>query len=267
MVSDHGGRLHGRVAVVTGASRGIGRATALALAREGAKVVVNFRRERSRAMEVVDEIERMDGIGYALQADVGDRGAVKRMVDGSLKKFGALDVLVNNAGVSMGGGSLLKFDEDEFDPMWRINVKGILHCTRAVASHMMERRYGKVVNIASVAGLGTAILPGNMLYASTKAAVIILTKRLALELGRYKVNVNAIAPGLIETDMSRGSRTPEEWKRRSKYNIESSMLQRVGEPEEIANVALFLASDDASFITGQVITVDGGRTDFITHSL
>jgi 3-oxoacyl-[acyl-carrier protein] reductase len=267
MVSDHVGRLQSRVAIVTGASRGIGRATALALAGEGAKVVVNFRRERSRALEVVDEIERMDGIGFALQADVGDQRAVKRMVDESLRKFGALDLLVNNAGVSMGGGSLLKFDEDEFDPMWRINVKGILHCTRAVVPHMMEKHYGKVVNIASVAGLGTAILPGNMLYASTKAAVIILTKRLALELGQYSINVNAIAPGLIETDMSRGSRTAEEWEKRSKYNVESSMLQRAGKPEEIANVALFLASDEASFITGQVITVDGGRTDFITHSL
>ncbi len=151
--------------------------------------------------------------------------------------------------------------------MWRVNVKGILHCSRAVAPHMIERRYGKIVNIASVAGLGTAILPGNMLYASTKAAAIILTKRLALELGQYGINVNAVAPGLIPTDLSLGRRTPEERERRIQYFKERSILQRIGEPEDIANTTLFLASDEASYITGQVITVDGGRIDFITHSL
>ena len=116
------------------------------------------------------------------------------MVGEAVKEYGGVDILVNNAGVSRGGGLLLEFKEEEFDPMWRVNVKGVLHCTRAVAPHMVERRYGKVVNIASVAGLGTALLPGNMLYASMKAAVIILTKRLALELGQYGINVNAIAP-------------------------------------------------------------------------
>jgi len=253
--------------MVTGASRGIGRATALSFAREGAKVVVNYHREKIKAEDVVEEIETRGGTSLAIQADVGDRRAVESMVEEALEELGAIDILVNNAGVAMGRGSLLEFKEEEFDPMWRVNVKGVLHCSRAVAPYMIERRYGKIVNIASVAGLGTALLPGNMLYASTKAAVIILTKRLALELGQYGINVNAIAPGLIQTDMSLGHRTPEERARRISYFKEKSILQRIGEPEDIANASLFLASDESSFITGQVITVDGGRIDFITHSL
>lgn len=259
--------LEGRVAIVTGASRGIGRSVALTLAREGVKVVLNYRREGAKAEDAVEEIKEQGGEALSIQADVGDRGAVERMVDRSLREFGGVDVLVNNAGVFMGGGSLLDFDDEEFDPMWRVNVKGILNCTRAVAPHMMEKGYGKVVNIASVAGLGTALLPGNMLYASTKAAVIILTKRLALELGQHGINVNAIAPGLIRTDMSMGHGSEAEREKRMEYFREKSILRRIGEPEEVAEVALFLASDVSSFITGQVITVDGGRIDFITHSL
>jgi len=265
--SDIEGRLEGRIAIVTGSSRGIGRATALAFAREGAKVVVNYRRERSKAEEVVEEIEKLGGAALAFQADVGDRDAVERMVGETLRALGGVDILVNNAGVYLGAGTLLEFNEDEYDPMWRVNVKGVLQCSRAVAPHMMEKRYGKIVNIASVAGLGTALLPGNMLYASTKAAVIILTKRLALELGRHGINVNAVAPGLIRTEMGEGVQPAEEHGERMRYFEENSILRRVGGPEEVANVALFLASDESSFITGQVITVDGGRIDFITHSL
>lgn len=260
-------RLEGRVALVTGASRGIGRAIALTFAREGAKVVVNYNKEGERAMGVVEEIRRMGGEAMNLQADVGDRGMVERMVEETLKEFKVLDILVNNAGVLMGGGSLMEFRDEEFDPMWRVNVKGILNCSRAVAPHMMERRYGKIINISSVAGLGTALLPGNMLYASTKAAVIILTKRLALELGPYGINVNAIAPGFILTEMGLGQWSPSELEERLRYFREKAMLRRVGRPEDVAGVALFLASEEAGFITGQTIAVDGGRTDFLSHSL
>ena len=259
--------LEDKVALVTGASRGIGRAIALTFGRKGAKVVVNYNRSESMAEEVVEEIRREGGTAMAIQADVGNRAAVQKMIDASYDAFGEVNVLINNAGVALGGGSLLEFNEDDFDPMWQVNVKGILHCTRAVASHMMEKRYGKIVNIGSVAGLGTALLPGNMLYASTKAAVVILTKRLALELGHYGINVNGIAPGLIRTDMGLGNRSPTEQEERVKYFEEKSILRRIGEPEEVANAALFLASDQASFITGQVLTVDGGRIDFISHSL
>ena len=132
---------------------------------------------------------------------------------------------------------------------------------------MKKKKNGKIVNIASVAGLGTSILPGNMLYASTKAAVIIITKRLALELGKFGINVNAIAPGLIKTDMGLGSGSVKEQTDRIKYFKDHSMLGRVGEPEEIADAVLFLVSDESSFMTSQILTVDGGRTDFITHSL
>lgn len=260
-------RLEGRVALVTGASRGIGRATALALSREGAKVVVNYNRERERAEMVVDEIRRMGGEAFSFKADVGDRRMVEEMVREALREFETIDILVNNAGVLMGGGSLLEFRDEEFDPMWRVNVKGILNCSRAVAPHMMEKRYGKIINISSVAGLGTALLPGNTLYASTKAAVIIITKRLALELGPYGINVNAIAPGFISTEMGLGQWSPQELEERLRYFREKTMLRRVGEPEDIADVVLFLASDEARFITGQTITVDGGQIDFISHSL
>lgn len=262
-----GRRLEGRVALVTGASRGIGRAIALALAREGAGVIVNYNRGREMAEEVVRMIRDMGGEAICIQADVGDRGMVEKMVEEGLRRFKGIDILVNNAGVLMGGGNLLEFRDEEFDPMWRVNVKGILNCSRAVAPHMMEKRYGKIINISSVAGLGTAILPGNMLYASTKAAVIILTKRLALELGPYGINVNAIAPGFISTEMGLGQFTPSELEERLRYFREKTMLRRVGEPEDIAGVALFLASEEARFITGQTITVDGGRIDFISHSL
>jgi len=262
-----GTRLQGRVAMITGASRGIGRASALRLAREGAKILVNYRQERAKADEIVQEIKGFGGVAFASQADVGDRDAVVKMVEKAVDEYGRVDILVNNAGVVVRGGSLLDFKEETFDQMAQVNVKGLLHCTKAVAPHMMEKRYGKIVNIASVAGLGTSALPGNLLYSSTKAAVIVLTKRLALELGRYGINVNAIAPGLIRTDMGLGHRSPAEQKERIQRFKRVSILGRIGEPEDIANVVLFLASDESSFITGQVITVDGGRTDFISHSL
>ena len=213
------------------------------------------------------EIELMGSKAIAVQTDVSKKAQADKMVDETISKFGSVDILVNNAGVAMGGGSLEDFIDEEYDPMWNINVKGILNCTRAVAPHMKKKKYGKIVNLASVAGLGTSILPGNMLYASTKAAVIIITKRLALELGKYDINVNAIAPGLIITDMGLGGGSVKEQTDRIKYFEDHSMLGRVGEPKEIANAVLFLVSDESSFMTSQILTVDGGRTDFITHSL
>jgi len=230
-------------------------------------MVVNYRRERSKAEEVVEKIDEMGGEAFAFKADVSDPGAVEMMMEETMDRFAGVDILVNNAGVHMGQGPLLEFDMEDFDPMWDVNVKGVLNCTRAVASHMMDKRYGKVVNIASVAGFGTASLPGNMLYSSTKAAVIVLTKRLALELGQYGIHVNAIAPGLILTDMAMDVQSSEEnTEDFLRSRREKRMLRRLGEPEDVANVALFLASDESSFITGQVISVDGGLLNFITHS-
>jgi len=266
MRGNRGGRLDGRVAIITGSSRGIGRATAIVFAREGAKVVLNYHQQRGKAEEIVGRIREAGGNAIAFQADVADRSAVQEMVKEAINKFGRVDILVNNAGLLRGDGPLSELRDEDLDSMFETNVKGVLICAQAVAPYMMERRYGKIVNISSIAGLGTSILPGNLFYAITKGAVNTLTKRLALELGPYGVCVNAIAPGLIRTDMVLEGRSLSEREQRVRYFEERAMLRRVGEPEDVANVALFLASDESNFITGQVIAVDGGRMDFITHS-
>ena len=267
MTQDRNGRLENRVALVTGASRGIGRAIATSFAREGAKVVVNYHRQERKAEDVVRLIREAGGRAFAFQADVADRTAVGKMVETTMNEFGGVDILVNNAGLGVGGAPFLDLRDEAFDAMLNTNVKGILVCAQAVVPHMMAMHYGKIVNVSSVAGLGTSILPGNLLYAGTKGAVNIMTKRMALELGPHSIYVNAIAPGLIRTDMSLGKRSPSEREKRIQYFSEHSMLRRTGEPEDIANVALFLASNESNFITGQVIAVDGGRMDFMTHSL
>ena len=259
-------RLEKHVAIVTGASRGIGRSITLLFAREGARVVVNYNRSKAKAAELVQLIHDQGGLAFAVQADVGDKDAVSEMVKTTVDRWGKVDILVNNAGIGVGGGSVVEASAEDFDAMLTTNVKGVLYCTQAVVPHMKAQQYGKIVNISSVAGLGTSILPGNLMYAGTKGAVNIMTKRLALELGPHGIYVNAIAPGLIRTDMTMANRTPEEFEQRYRYFAEHSMLGRIGEPDEIATVALFLASDESSFLTGQVIAVDGGRMDFITHS-
>ena len=260
------GRVEGLCAIVTGGSRGIGRATAIALGREGAKVVVNYHVMGKEAEEVVDSIRSGGGEAFSFQADVADRKAVQRMVEEAVKRFSGVDILVNNAGIVKGGVPFLELREEDLDAMVDTNVKGVLFCSQAVTPYMMSKRYGKIVNISSVAALGTAI-SGTTLYAPTKAAVVSLTKRLALELGSYGINVNAIAPGHIMTDMTIVGRSPDEVQERRQYFEAKTMLKREGKPEDIAYCVLFLASDEASFITGQVLTVDGGRTDFLTHSL
>jgi 3-oxoacyl-[acyl-carrier protein] reductase len=265
-LSQKKGRLENRVAIVTGASRGIGRAIAIIFAREGARVVVNYRRQEGKAEEVVKIIRKAGGRAFAFQADVANRTAVYRMVESTIKEFGGVDILVNNAGLGASDASLLELKDEDFDAMFNTNVKGVLICTQAVASHMIKNRYGKVVNISSVAGIGTSVLPGNLLYAGTKGAVNVMSKRMALELGAHGIYVNAIAPGLIRTDMAFGRLSPSERKRKIRSFNENSMLNRVGEAEDVASIALFLASDESNFITAQVISVDGGRMNFITHS-
>ncbi len=260
------GRLEGRVAIVTGASRGIGRATAITLAREGASVLVNDASQEEKAKAVVDAIKKVGRNAWSFQADVGDNAAVERMVQDAVNRFNRIDILVNNAGIFSGKWTVEEFDEQGYDRMWRTNVKGVLYCTRAVAQHMVKKRYGKIVNIASIAGIGTSSLPGNPLYASTKAAVIALTKRIALQLGQHGINVNAIAPGLVRTDMGMNVGSARQQQDNEEYYAKRSMLGRIGEPEDVANAALFLASEEANFITGQIVTVDGGRIDFTTRS-
>lgn len=256
-------KLEGRVALITGSSRGIGRAIALEFAREGAKVCVNYVRSEDKAREVVEKIRSFGGEAVMVRADVSKLDDVRGLVGEVIERFGRIDILVNNAAIMM-KGSIVETEDEEFyerfDRMWEVNVKGVIYCCKEVIKHMIKNKYGKIINIASNAGIGTAF-PGTTPYAITKAAVILLTRRLAFELGPYGINVNAIAPGMIVTDMSMAS--PEGIELAKKRSV----LSKVGNPEDIAKLALFLASDESSYITGQVIVADGGRTDYLTHSL
>jgi len=257
------GRLDGKVALVTGASRGIGRATALAFARQGAAVVVNYSKAHEQAQRLVDDIQKAGAQAVAIRADVASRTEVRAMVEGTLARWGRIDVLVNNAGI-LHRGNILTLAEENLDEMIAVNLKGMIHCAQAVAPHMMKRRYGKIVNISSIAALGTTMADTTP-YAAVKASIVALTKRFALELGPHGINVNAICPGFIRTDMTSVG-TPQELDARVLSMAGRAMLGRVGAPEDVAAAALFLASDEASFITAQVLTVDGGRMDFLSHS-
>ncbi|MDE3156887.1 MAG: 3-oxoacyl-ACP reductase FabG [Acidobacteriota bacterium] len=257
------GRLEGKVALVTGGSRGIGRAICARLAGDGAAVVVNFARKQDAAADVVAQIEAAGGRALAVGADVSDRAAVNRMVGAAVREYGRIDILVNNAGI-LARGTALEFDEVIFDRMMAVNVKGIVHTVQAVAPGMAARRYGRIVNISSLAGLGTAVA-NTTPYALTKAAVINLTKRQAFELGHDGITVNAICPGFIATEML-ASLEPHDQEEQLRALASKAVLNRVGDPDDIARVVLFLASDDASFVTGQALAVDGGRMDFLTGS-
>lgn len=253
-----------RVALVTGASRGIGRAIGLQLAGEGAAVAVNYRTRAGEAQEVVAQIRQSGGVAIAVQADVSNKAAVRAMAAEIVAQLGPVDILVNNAGV-LHTGELLNYNDDEFDQMWQTNVKGVLHCTAAVAPMMIERGYGRVINLSSIAAVGTAFR-GTTLYAATKGAVLILTKRLAFELGPSGITVNAVLPGFTLTEMVSRGKSPEEMRQIIENVSAKSMLRRAGTPEDIARVVSFLASGESSFITGQYLLADGGRMDFLAHS-
>ena len=250
----------GRTALVTGASRGLGRTIALRLAVGGAAVAVNYRARGDAADEVVREIRGQGGRALAVQADVADEGQVRDMVARVAAELGAVDILVNNAGV-FHPGDLVNFDARPLADMHRINVDGVVTTTRAVAESMKARRFGRIVNLSSVAGLGTSA-EGTTFYAVGKAAVIMLTRRFALELGSHGITVNAVAPGFVLTDMNRTGRTEADLA----AIAARTMLRRIGAPEDIANAVAFLASSESGWITAQVLTVDGGRMDFIGHS-
>jgi 3-oxoacyl-[acyl-carrier protein] reductase len=257
-------RLEGKVALVTGASRGIGRATAALFANQGALLALNYLKNADAALELVEEIRGAGQKALALQANVAEKRAVEGMIEKVTAEFGTIDILVNNAGIFR-LGELMTIDEEALDEMIAVNLKGIIHCARAVAPGMMKQGSGKIVNISSIAGLGTAVA-GTTPYGATKAAVIALTKRMALELGPHGINVNGICPGFIQTDMM-GTVTDVSQNGRLSAMAKKAMLGRIGTPEDVARCALFLASDEASFITAQVITVDGGRMDFLSHSV
>ena len=250
--------------MVTGASRGLGKAIALRLAREGAAVAVNYKTRGGDAENVVEEICAAGGSAVAMRADIGDPAQVREMMERVEGALGPLAILVNNAGVVY-RATLESFEPAGMQQMRRTNVDGLIHVTRAAVRGMQERRYGRIINLTSIAGHGTT-LPGNAFYAATKAAVSVLTKRFAMELGSYTITVNAVAPGFILTDMVREGRSDEDYRKMVQAVSERSMLGRVGAPDDIANAVAFLAAPESGFITAQVLTVDGGRMDYIAHS-
>ncbi|MCI7330437.1 MAG: 3-oxoacyl-[acyl-carrier-protein] reductase [Selenomonadaceae bacterium] len=242
--------LDGKVALVTGASRGIGRAIALKLASEGAKVAINYAGNTAKAEAVTAEIEAAGGEAMLVQADVSDAAQVDAMVKTVAEAFGTIDILVNNAGITR-DGLLMRMKEEDFDAVLNTNLKGVFHCTKAVSRLMMKKRYGRIVNMASVVGLmGNA---GQTNYAAAKAGVMGFSKSAARELASRGITVNTVAPGCINTDMT--AVLPDKVK---EGMLQSIPLQRIGEPEDVANAVLFLASDLAAYITGQNVDVDGG---------
>ncbi len=240
--------LREKVASITGASRGIGRATALALAAEGAKIVVNYARSGSAAEEVVREITTAGGEAIALQADVSKAEEVDNLIEQTIDKFGRLDILVNNAGITK-DNLLLRMKLEEWQAVIDLNLTGVFLCTKAVSKIMLKQRSGRIINITSVAGqMGN---PGQANYSAAKAGVIGFTKTVAKELASRGITVNAVAPGFIETDMTSDLKSEE--------IIKFIPLRRYGKPEEVAGTIRFLAADPAAaYITGQVFNVDGG---------
>ncbi|EJU30866.1 MULTISPECIES: 3-oxoacyl-[acyl-carrier-protein] reductase [Selenomonas] len=242
--------LDGKTALVTGASRGIGRAIALCLAAEGARVAINYAGNVKAAEEVKAAIEAAGGTAILCQADIADSAAVEAMVANVVKEFGTIDILVNNAGITR-DTLLMRMKDEDFAKVLDTNLKGVFYCTKAISKLMMKKRSGRIVNMASVVGLvGNA---GQTNYAAAKAGVIGFSKSAAKELASRGITVNVVAPGFIGTDMTAG--LPESVKEKMLTDIP---LGRMGEPEDVASAVLFLASDQASYITGQVVNVDGG---------
>jgi 3-oxoacyl-[acyl-carrier protein] reductase len=244
------GRFEGKSAIVTGASRGIGREIAFLLGKEGARVAVNYSGSKDKADEVVKLIKESGGEAFAIQADVSDADSVKNMVDKTVEAFERIDILVNNAGITR-DNLLMRMKEDEWDDVININLKGVFLCTKGVTRQMMRQREGRIVNVASIVGVSGN--PGQANYVAAKAGVIGFTKTAAKELASRNILVNAVAPGFITTDMT--DALSEEVKNQMMSVIP---LGKLGKPEDVARTVLFLLSEDAAYITGQTIHVDGG---------
>lgn len=243
-------KLLGKVALVTGASRGIGRDIAIELAKAGANVAVNYAGSEARANEVVQEIQSLGREAFAVQCDVANADSVAEMVKQTIDRWGSLDILVNNAGITR-DNLIMRMKEDEWDDVINTNLKGVFLCTKAVTRQMMKQKSGRIINISSVVGeSGNA---GQANYVAAKAGVIGLTKTTAKELAPRGITVNAVAPGFITTDMT--DKLTDEIK---EGMLKMIPLAKFGEPKDIANAVAFLASDDSRYITGQTIHVNGG---------
>lgn len=244
--------LTGKIALVTGASRGIGRQTAITLAQNGATVIVNYNGNEAKAKEVVDVITAEGGKAEVYGCNVSDYNAVEEMMKYIISTYGALDILVNNAGITK-DGLLMKMSEADYDSVLDINLKGAFNCIKHVSRQMLKQRGGRIINLSSVVGIyGNA---GQINYAASKAGIIGLTKATAKELGSRGITVNAIAPGFISTEMT--DAMPEEAKAQVAEHI---ALKRLGKTQDIADMVAYLASDKGAYITGQVIGIDGGMS-------
>ena len=247
--------LQGQVAVVTGGSRGIGRGICLSLAEAGANIVVNYRRDEKAAGEVVKKIQEMGRKALAVMGDVSNFEVAKELMKKAYDAFGRIDILVNNAGIASRGNDVFNTEVTEWNRVLRTNLDGVFNCSKVVLEYMRPQKKGNIINISSVGA--STYQPGHSPYAVAKSGVEVLTKILAREEGRHGIRVNAIAPGLTKSEM--GDRLMKAMgEEKIRATLETTPLGRIGYPEDIGNVAVFLASEKASFVTGKVIPVDGG---------
>lgn len=245
-------RLKGKVAVITGSSRGVGRAVALAYAREGASIVVNYASNKNAAGEVVAAIKEMGGRAIAFRADVAKAAEAEALVQTTIEQFGGLDILVNNAGFSR-PAMLLKMSEEQWDQVLDVHLKGTFFCTQFAARHMAQQNRGKIINVTSVAGIVGTV--GQINYSAAKGGLISFTKSAARELARFSICINVISLGIVATDMTEKIRTDEKLK---EIYMNRILLKRFAQPDDISPAFVFLGSDESSYITGQLLCVDGG---------
>jgi len=249
-------RLAGKVAVITGGARGIGKGIALRYANEGAKLVIADLKEKE-AGDTLEEIKKLKSEAIFIKTDVTSEDSIKNMADEAVKAFGKIDILVNNAGISL-MRKITEASVADWDKLNSVNLKGVWLCTKAVVGNMIKNNYGKIINISSISGL--VGYKWESIYCSTKGGVINMTRELAVELAPFNIYVNCICPGIIETPLYLDINFPLDNKDNLEYTLKAIPMKKIGEPDDIAGAAFFFASDDSSYVTGQILAVDGGYT-------